>query len=191
MKHFRICMLILVLMGSINTYAQQTAPKGTASATKKDKKGTKKPDILNNISVSLGGGTSNYFGDLMRYNVNFRQTSFSFSAGIVYELLPQLNARVDFGFQKLQGADSKKGGAFKNRNLSFKSNNFDISAALEFDFFNLHKQLLIEQCNSYPYDLDCHESVLKDFLGKGLLLEFHFRDKQILLLSGFGHPIML
>ncbi len=139
MKHFKICLLLVGLMGSVNMHAQQTAPKGTPSATKKDKKGIKKAGILNNMSVSLGGGTSNYLGDLIRYNVNYKQSSFSFSAGIVYEMLPQLNARIDVGFQKLQGADSKNGGAFKNRNLSFKSNNFDISAALEFDFFNLHK----------------------------------------------------
>lgn len=140
MKHFKNYLFILALMISLNIHAQQTAPKGTPSATKTDKKGNKKPGILaNRMSISLGGGTSNYLGDLMRYNVQYRQTSYSFSAGLVYQLLPHLNARLDLGYQKLQGSDSKKGGAHRHRNLSFKSNNFDISAALEFEFFNMHK----------------------------------------------------
>ena len=139
MKHLKICLITLALLGSINIDAQQTAPKGTPSATKKDKKGNKNSGILNNMSVSFGAGTSNYLGDLIKYNVQYRQIGFSASAGLVYEMLPQLNARLDFGYQMLQGSDAKKGGAYRGRNLSFKSNNFDLSAALEFEFFNMRK----------------------------------------------------
>jgi outer membrane protein OmpA-like peptidoglycan-associated protein/opacity protein-like surface antigen len=139
MKILKLSVILAGLIISSYSNAQQTTQKGKASTNKKAKKVSKKAGILTNLSISAGAGTSNYLGDLMKYNVHYKQTSFSFSAGIVYEMLPQFNARIDFGYQRLQGSDAKEGGAHRSRNLSFQSNNFDLSAALEFEFFNMHK----------------------------------------------------
>ncbi len=43
------------------------------------------------------------------------------------------------GVQKLRGSDSKKGGAYKDRNLNFKSTVFDFSLAGEYTILNLNK----------------------------------------------------
>jgi outer membrane protein OmpA-like peptidoglycan-associated protein len=153
MQILKLYLIILVLMAGINGQAQQTAPNSTPSAKKTANKKTSKTgskskiggniaDIINKLSVSAGLGTSNYMGDLTKYNVLYRQTSYSFSAGVVYEILPQFNSRIDFGYQRLQGSDAKKGGAHRSRNLDFKSNNFDLSAALEFEFFNMRRHKL-------------------------------------------------
>ncbi|MBK8520037.1 MAG: porin family protein [Chitinophagaceae bacterium] len=87
--------------------------------------------------ISAGVGTANYYGDLIKKNGVFKQTSFSFSAGLTYAFTQKLAARLDVGIQKLQGSDSKSGGAHQSRNLSFKSNVFDFALAGEYTILNL------------------------------------------------------
>ena len=72
----------------------------------------------------------------------YSQTSFSFSAGLSYAFSSKLAARLDVGIQKLQGSDSKKGGAHPGRNLSFKSNVFDFAVSGEYTILNLDNFLL-------------------------------------------------
>ncbi|MBK9486231.1 MAG: hypothetical protein IPO01_13825 [Chitinophagaceae bacterium] len=75
----------------------------------------------------------------MEKNGIFTQTSYSLSIGTFYSFTNKLAARLDVGMQKLQGADSKKGGAHKDRNLSFKSNVFDFAISGEYTIFDLDK----------------------------------------------------
>lgn len=91
------------------------------------------------FSVSVGGGIANYQGDLIDKRINFTQFGTSLSAGVQYAFSPRIAARFDLGYEKLQGSDSKSGGAVPNRNLSFKSNVFDFSLAAEFTILNLDK----------------------------------------------------
>ena len=91
------------------------------------------------FSVSVGGGVANYYGDLIEKKINLTQFGASLSAGAQYAFSPRFAARFDLGYAKLQGSDSKSGGAYPNRNLSFKSNVFDFSLAAEFTVLNLDK----------------------------------------------------
>lgn len=88
------------------------------------------------FSLSAGVGTANYYGDLKK-NSLFSQTSLSFSAGLSYAFTNKLAARIDMGVQRLQGSDSKSGGAHKDRNLNFKSNVFDFALSAEYTILNL------------------------------------------------------
>lgn len=89
--------------------------------------------------LSVGAGTANYYGDLIKKDIGFTQPCFSFSGGLSYALTNKLSARLDVSVQKLRGSDSKKGGAHPERNLNFKSTVFDFSLAGEYTILNLNK----------------------------------------------------
>lgn len=91
------------------------------------------------FSVSAGAGISNYYGDLIKKNRLFAQPSYSFSAGTQYAITPNFAAKLDLGFQKLQGSDSKPGGAYPQRYLRFESDVFDFAIAAEYTILNLDK----------------------------------------------------
>ena len=73
----------------------------------------------------------------------FKQASYSFSAGAAYAFSKKISARFDIGIHKIQAADSKNSGAqYKARNLSFKSNLFDISIAAQYSILDLDRYKL-------------------------------------------------
>ena len=90
------------------------------------------------FKVSVGAGTANYYGDLMKKS-GFSQSSFSFSGGLSYAISGNLAARLDVGIQKLRGSDRNRGGAHKHRNLNFKSTVFDFALAGEYTILNLKR----------------------------------------------------
>lgn len=79
------------------------------------------------FSVSLGTGTSTYYGELnARNRVNGRLSLLS--AGLEARLLKKVGARVDVNYFTLEGADKHAGGRSfqKQRNLSFHSRNVQV-----------------------------------------------------------------
>lgn len=127
--------LLLCLMISLNSIAQQTAPKGVEPVTKK---GKKSKGSSPGLTLFLGVGTANYFGDLMQYNRFYSQPSYAVSAGINYAITERLGTRFQLGFQNVKASDSKnKGDQYKARNLSFKSNILDAFVAVDYSFFSL------------------------------------------------------
>lgn len=123
MKILKFTFILFGILLTVNSHAQES-PKNLdgASASK--------------FRISAGLGTANYYGDLKKGGF-FTQTSFSFSAGLSYAFTTKLAAKLDVGIQKLQGSDSKKGGAHPGRNLSFKSNVFDFAVSGEYTILNL------------------------------------------------------
>lgn len=126
MKTFKFTLIALGLLATINSKAQQTPENLDGSSTSK-------------LSIHVGLGTANYYGDLIEKSGLFKQTSLSFSTALSYAFTKKLSARLDVGIQRLQGADSKSGGAHKTRNLSFKSNVFDFSLAGEYTILDLDR----------------------------------------------------
>lgn len=87
--------------------------------------------------VSVGLGTANYYGDLIKKSGLYTQASYSFSAGVSYAFTNKLAAKLDVGMQRVQGSDSKKGGAHTSRNLNFKSNVIDFAVSGEYTILDL------------------------------------------------------
>ena len=132
--------IFLLLMMGLNSFAQQTLPEGQASVSIKKKKPVAGDDIYSKFSISAGVGIANYFGDLMQYNRYFSQPGFSFSAGASYAFSNKFGARFNAGIQKVKAADSKNNGTqYKERNLSFSSNVFDLSLSLDYFLLNMKK----------------------------------------------------
>lgn len=125
MKILKFTLLFACLLLMLNATAQES-PKNL------DGPGASK------FRISAGVGTANYYGDLKK-NSLFSQTSVSFSAGLAYAFTSKFAARLDMGIQRLQGSDSKSGGAHRSRNLSFKSNVFDFAISGEYTILNLDK----------------------------------------------------
>ena len=124
MKIFKFTLILFGILLTLNTNAQES-PKSLDGG------------YISKFRISAGVGTANYYGDLIKKSSLFTQTSFSFSAGLSYAFTNKLAARLDVGIQRLQGADSKSGGAHKSRNLSFKSNVFDFALSGEYTILNL------------------------------------------------------
>jgi hypothetical protein len=85
----------------------------------------------------LGGwiGTSFYFGDL---NTTLKITQPGLAGGLMgrYNFNNRVSARASFNYGRVGADDADSDNNFeKNRNLSFKSNIFDLSTAVEFNFF--------------------------------------------------------
>lgn len=127
MKIIKLFIIVSGLMISTNTYAQQTTP-------------VKKDGLSSRFSISAGAGVANYLGDLIEHTRLYSQSSFAFSAGAAYAFTNHFSARVDIGVQQVKAADSKNTGAqYKARNLSFKSNVFDVSVSAEYNILNMNK----------------------------------------------------
>ncbi|MEP7238172.1 MAG: OmpA family protein [Ferruginibacter sp.] len=146
MRIIKLCFFISALMISINSKAQQTAPPGTPSVSKKEKKepavktSSPKSGLSSKLSIYGGLGVANYFGDLMENNRLFSQPGFSFGAGASYALSNQFSAGLNLGIQQVQAADRKNTGVqYKARNLSFKSNIFDVSLAINYYLLSMKK----------------------------------------------------
>ena len=85
--------------------------------------------------VGGGAGVSYYFGDL---NTNFRLNKPGLSGTVFarYDFNPRINAKLGIGYGSLQASDADSDNVFEqNRNLSFRSNIYEITSQFEFNFF--------------------------------------------------------
>ncbi|MTI38366.1 DUF6089 family protein [Fulvivirga lutimaris] len=80
------------------------------------------------IIASLGTGTTTYFGDL-KDNGDYFDPKFNLNLGLQYFFNKRVSGRVELQWFSLEGADedSEENGKI-NRNLSFKSNNYELNA---------------------------------------------------------------
>lgn len=79
--------------------------------------------------IFVGGvGTASYLGELAN-DGDYLQAKITMSAGLQYYLTNRISVRTDFTWFQLTGSDAKAGHPDRaNRNLSFYSNNFEMSA---------------------------------------------------------------
>jgi len=89
------------------------------------------------VRLNTGLGLSAYLGDLVQGSPVFQQTSPAISVGISYEVLEKLRARINFTNLGIQGNDKYAARKdLRDRNLSFKSNIFEVAFLAEYDFVN-------------------------------------------------------
>jgi len=80
-------------------------------------------------------GGSYYIGDLNRFG-HFQQTQLAGGLIYRYNIHPRLTLRGNFTYGSVQGSDAlAKDALLKNRNLSFKSDIFEIAGGFEFSYF--------------------------------------------------------
>lgn len=142
MKISKAFLAVSGLLMCLQIVAQQMPPEGTESVARLKDKAS--PDNAakrsSNFSISAGIGVANYLGDLVENSRLYSQSGFSFSIGAAYAFSNKFSARLDAGVQKLQAADSKnKGVQYRDRNLSFKSNVFDVSISAEYSLLDINK----------------------------------------------------
>ncbi|MBN8650235.1 MAG: outer membrane beta-barrel protein [Cytophagales bacterium] len=93
--------------------------------------------IRKNRSLILvaGTGTSTYFGELSNPRDYF-DAKLNINAGLQYYLTPQVSLRTELNWFTLEGSDSKASDAGRvSRNLSFKSNNYELNFVGVFNLF--------------------------------------------------------
>lgn len=133
MKVRKLFYVVLGLIFTISTTAQKTPLKN-----KTLDQASKKAGSPSKISILAGFGVASYFGDLLQYNRFFSQASYAFSAGASYAFDNHFSAGVYVGLQKVKAADNKnRGTQYKERNLSFRSSIFDVSASAECNLLNM------------------------------------------------------
>ncbi len=87
-----------------------------------------------------GAGVASYYGDLTEKAKLFNQSSYSFSTGFSYKYNRYFEARLEFSLLEVKGFDSKNNRVdLKARNLSFKSNVWDINLAVDYNILGLNE----------------------------------------------------
>ncbi len=107
----KVAIILLISLTSSSTYAQK--------------------------GYELGGwlGTSYYFGDL---NTNLKITKPGLAIGLIarYNFNTRVSIRTSLSYGRVGADDADSRNNFeRNRNLSFRSNIFDLSNVIEFNFF--------------------------------------------------------
>lgn len=141
MKISKLFVILLALFYTISCYGQHPPDvKDNTSENKEEKSLSKKAGKSSKVSFLAGVGIANYFGDLIQYNRFFSQPGYSFSAGASYIFTNHFSAAFEVGIQDVKAADKKNTGTqYKERNLSFKSDIFDVSASVEYSLLNMKK----------------------------------------------------
>ena len=93
--------------------------------------------MAQSVKVGVGSGVSAYFGDLIYTQSFFQQVSPSMSADLSVDFSSRFRARLNIAYVPVQGDDKKSVyWPTRNRNLSFKSDVWEVSTLGEFDIFN-------------------------------------------------------
>jgi hypothetical protein len=79
-----------------------------------------------NFLVSLGSGTANYYGEMVNPG-EFGTLKPNIAAGAEYYMTNRISVRAELTWFQLSGNDAKADDDRKERNLSFKSNNIELS----------------------------------------------------------------
>jgi len=100
--------------------------------------------------ASIGTGTSSYYGDLNNPN-NYMDIRPSLNLGLTYLLNPRFSIRSEITWYQLYGDDSEANDDGRRlRNLSFRSNNFEINAVGMFNFVE-HGRRFYQRPKWAPY----------------------------------------
>jgi hypothetical protein len=87
------------------------------------------------LIFSAGTGTSTYFGELQNKG-DFIDAKPNLNVGLQYFVTPRVSARVEANWFQLSGDDKKANGGGRHvRNLSFRSNNYEIVATAAVSLF--------------------------------------------------------
>lgn len=157
MKILKFTFILFGVLLALNTNAQES-PKSLDGEP-----------FVKNFGFSLGTGTANYYGDLMKNSGVFKQISApSVSLGVFKKVGDHFNYGVNIGYQKLQGADHKSGGAHPGRNLDFKSNVFHFTAVGEYLFMD--KEAILRPFISAGFGVMTFDPYTKDALGQKVRL---------------------
>ena len=85
-------------------------------------------------SVSVGTGTAFYFGDLANTGSSIINPGEQINMGVRIRFSENFSMRFEGQYYTLSGSDALQGNASRaKRNLSFRSNNFEVSALGQFD----------------------------------------------------------
>ncbi len=138
MKHSKFLVSAIALLAVLSANAQVTELDTLVNQASKSKMKTISFKKVHSITVGLG--LAGYLGDLTESSKPLNQPSFSFTVGHTYSFNSYLNIRTEFTSMRLKASDSKNSGAeFKARNLSFKTNVWELTTALEVNFISLDK----------------------------------------------------
>lgn len=87
------------------------------------------------IEIGAGGGVAYYFGDL---NTSFDMTKPGLSGTVFarYNFNPRIDVKIGINYGHVQASDEYSKNVFeKDRNLSFKSDIYEVTGQFEFNFF--------------------------------------------------------
>jgi hypothetical protein len=86
------------------------------------------------LIATLGTGTANYFGDLVNPGT-LGKIRYNIVAGVEYYFHPRISARAELAYFRLSGNDALANDDRIERNLSFFSNNIELSTTATINLF--------------------------------------------------------
>ena len=140
MKFSKLYFLGIVMFTGTITYAQLTASMSSLNPENQHAQKPQGKGFMSKMSISAGAGIATYYGDLTQGADPFSQSSYAFSAGVGYNIMPHLNARIDVSVLKVKAEDSRNPREdLRARNLNFQSVIWDLAGVVEYDMLNLDK----------------------------------------------------
>jgi opacity protein-like surface antigen len=165
MKIMKFCFATLSLLLALSTNAQKSGNNSN------------KESGLSKFSLSFGLGIASYEGDLIEKSRLFNKPGYAYSAGLLYDFTKHISAKLNFGAQKIQAADSdNKSAKYKARNLSFAAQLVDMSIGAEYTVFDLNKHKLSPFVSAgvgavfftpYAYDITGQKQYLRELRTEG------------------------
>lgn len=87
--------------------------------------------------LHLGGGFSNYIGDIQQKRISFNQIGAVYTFGAAFDINDKLAIRFDYSHGQVEGDDKKSGSQrIAKRNLNFKSVIKEVSVVAEYTWQN-------------------------------------------------------
>ncbi len=123
---------LLIILLPISSIAQRSGATGN-SFKRRGAKSTKTANYINSIKGTLFTGAASYYGDLCKGTECTSSQNVALGLGVQYRWTRHLASRMEFTYFKISADDA--GGQNEKRNLSFTSNNIDISAVAVYDIF--------------------------------------------------------
>jgi hypothetical protein len=104
-----------------------------------------------NLVLSAGIGTANYYGDLVKDGIVVSDIKPNVTVGARYNFYRWLSASTDMTWFMLGGSDESDPNK-EIRNLSFRSNNFEINGTIQFSLFEEDRRFYMRPfANPYIY----------------------------------------
>lgn len=106
---------------------------------------------LKSLSIFGTVGLANYFGELCPTGECYTKSKFNVGFGAERRLNDYLSYSLNAQFYRIEGSDAATGGNGK-RNLSFRANNFEVSAMGTFEFLNYNSFRYLSR-NEFPISM--------------------------------------
>jgi len=123
-----------------------TGQKFKLETAKKRKAYHRPVNFINNLGLSIGSGTTYYYGDL-QYGIDLTKLNPNLNLGLKYRISEHVALRAEINYFHIEGKDTDRN---KRRGLSFQSDNIEFGGQVIYDLF-AYRKMYRQRKKASPY----------------------------------------